>query len=147
MRSFGCSQHHASTPGCVNQQHGRVRPARTRTLRSRSYVQEFSELLGDTAGDPGHWNYAPEWFGTQASGWGRNAGDIVFYGQSKHGNGLVRSDVGHRPGSFHLTHICAGSGNISPSSTLAQHCSGQHTGMPSHSGTTEAINARVMLHA
>jgi hypothetical protein len=43
---------------------------------------QLRELLGHTAGDPGHWNYSPEWWGTQGGGWGRDAGQVVFSRES-----------------------------------------------------------------
>jgi len=46
--------------------------------------QQLLQLLGHTAGDNGHWNYSPEWWGTQGpGGWGQSAGQVVFEGQSK----------------------------------------------------------------
>lgn len=39
--------------------------------------------------DVGHWDLSPEWFGTQAGGWGRDAGEVVFRRQSALGNGEV----------------------------------------------------------
>ena len=39
--------------------------------------------------DVGHWDLSPEWFGTQAGGWGRGAGEAVFQQQSELGNGEV----------------------------------------------------------
>ena len=39
--------------------------------------------------DVGHWDLSPEWFGTQADGWGRSAGEVVFQQQSACGNGEV----------------------------------------------------------
>lgn len=43
--------------------------------------------------DVGHWDLSPEWFGTQAGGWGRDAGEVVFERQSEFGNGEVRSQM------------------------------------------------------
>lgn len=43
--------------------------------------------------DVGHWDLSPEWFGTQAGGWGRGAGEAIFQQQSELGNG----EVGGRP--------------------------------------------------
>ena len=46
--------------------------------------QQLFQLLGHTAGDNGHWNYSPEWWGTQGpGGWGQSAGQVVFEGQSE----------------------------------------------------------------
>ena len=39
--------------------------------------------------DVGHWDLSPEWFGTQAGGWGRGAGEVVFQQRSELGNGEV----------------------------------------------------------
>jgi hypothetical protein len=39
--------------------------------------------------DVGHWDLSPEWFGTQAGGWGRGAGEVVFQQKSELGNGEV----------------------------------------------------------
>jgi len=50
--------------------------------------QDFKEWLGDTGGDPGHWNLSPQWWGTQGEAWGRDEGRTVFAAQSKH-NGNV----------------------------------------------------------
>jgi hypothetical protein len=35
-------------------------------------------LLGYSGGDPGHWNFSPEWYGTQGGGWGHDPGQVVF---------------------------------------------------------------------
>ena len=40
--------------------------------------------------DPGHWKYSPEWWGTQAGGWGHDSGTTVFAQSSHCGNGEVR---------------------------------------------------------
>ncbi len=39
--------------------------------------------------DPGHWKYSPEWWGTQAGGWGHDSGTTVFAQSSHCGNGEV----------------------------------------------------------
>jgi hypothetical protein len=39
--------------------------------------------------DEGDWKYSPEWWGTQAGGWGRNAGETIFEAPSAMGNGVV----------------------------------------------------------
>ncbi|KAL0018982.1 hypothetical protein WJX79_006878 [Trebouxia sp. C0005] len=39
--------------------------------------------------DPGHWKYSPEWWGTQAGGWGHDSGTVVFAQNSHCGNGEV----------------------------------------------------------
>eukprot|EP00887_Chlorella_sp_A99_P005280 scaffold1.g5280.t1 len=49
----------------------------------------LAELLGYTGEDPGHWNYSPEWHGTQGGSWGRDEGATVFAAQSAAGNGRV----------------------------------------------------------
>lgn len=43
---------------------------------------QLRELLGYTGSDPGHWNFSPEWWGSQDGGWGRNEGVTVFHKQS-----------------------------------------------------------------
>ena len=39
--------------------------------------------------DPGHWDLSPEWWGTQAAGWGHDAGVPAFMQHSHCGNGQV----------------------------------------------------------
>ncbi|CAM6089614.1 unnamed protein product [Calypogeia fissa] len=39
--------------------------------------------------DEGDWKYSPEWWGTQAGGWGHNHGETVFEAPSIAGNGVV----------------------------------------------------------
>lgn len=39
--------------------------------------------------EQGHWSRSPEWFGTQAGGWGQGPGDVVFSKASSYGNGQV----------------------------------------------------------
>ena len=55
--------------------------------------------------DSGHWNFSPEWWGTQAGGWGHDAGLIVFDQDSQHGNGvvcqLVHSQLAHMSSGLH----------------------------------------------
>lgn len=60
--------------------------------RQKWQLRDFkASLLKATSehSDPGHWNYSPEWWGTQAEGWGHDAGSAVFRQQSSHGNGEV----------------------------------------------------------
>jgi hypothetical protein len=54
-----------------------------------SLLEKFQSFVGKSNGDPGHWNYSPEWFGTQNQGWGRSHGDILFQKESPI-NGLVQ---------------------------------------------------------
>eukprot|EP00890_Picochlorum_soloecismus_P005458 jgi/Picsp_1/5913/NSC_03270-R1_s-adenosylmethionine-dependent methyltransferase domain-containing protein len=60
-------------------------PVGEKVQDSRETVwQQLLELLGHTAGDNGHWNYSPEWWGTQGpGGWGQSEGQVVFEGHSK----------------------------------------------------------------
>jgi hypothetical protein len=43
---------------------------------------QLRELLGYTGSDPGHWNFSPEWWGSQDGGWGHNEGITIFNKQS-----------------------------------------------------------------
>lgn len=52
-------------------------------------VQRDSLLRTTDDADPGHWEYSPEWWGTHAGGWGRDAGKVLFSQQSHCGNGEV----------------------------------------------------------
>lgn len=49
---------------------------------SESVWLQLRELLGYTGSDPGHWNFSPEWWGSQDGGWGHNQGITVFNKQS-----------------------------------------------------------------
>ncbi|GJP50320.1 hypothetical protein CLOM_g9451 [Closterium sp. NIES-68] len=52
-------------------------------------VQVSSEPRRVAQVDPGRWDLSPEWWGTQAGGWGRGPGDEVFLQRSDWGNGTV----------------------------------------------------------
>lgn len=53
-------------------------------------LREFSQkLVREREVDEGDWRFSPEWWGTQAGGWGHNAGEIVFEAPSGMGNGVV----------------------------------------------------------
>lgn len=39
--------------------------------------------------DPGHWDFSPEWWGTEAGGWGRTAGTVIFQKTSLAANGVI----------------------------------------------------------
>ena len=54
-----------------------------------SLLEKLQSFVGHNNGDPGHWNYSPEWFGTQNQGWGRSHGKICFQKESPI-NGLVQ---------------------------------------------------------
>lgn len=57
---------------------------------SETVWEQVRAQFGHHNGDPGHWNFSPDWYGNvQYNGWGRNAGRVVF---EKHSalNGLVQ---------------------------------------------------------
>eukprot|EP00747_Dinoflagellata_sp_TGD_P195650 gnl/TRDRNA2_/TRDRNA2_64646_c0_seq1.p1 gnl/TRDRNA2_/TRDRNA2_64646_c0~~gnl/TRDRNA2_/TRDRNA2_64646_c0_seq1.p1 ORF type:complete len:483 (-),score=62.98 gnl/TRDRNA2_/TRDRNA2_64646_c0_seq1:62-1510(-) len=45
--------------------------------------QQLKEFLGENGGDPGHWNFSPEWWGSQVDDWGDNNGTVVFQADSE----------------------------------------------------------------
>ncbi|KAL4420428.1 hypothetical protein ABPG75_010084 [Micractinium tetrahymenae] len=59
------------------------------SLKVEGPLLGLAEALGYTGDDPGHWNFSPEWYGTQGGGWGRDAGLVVFSQDSCCGNGRV----------------------------------------------------------
>ena len=61
-----------------------------RPVRSQSRQTKTSALQCTTDdADPGHWEYSPEWWGTQAGGWGHDSGQTLFSHHSQCGNGEV----------------------------------------------------------
>ena len=86
-----CALHASCTdaPHCNASRHRFTRSLNT--LRSNLLRTRCSALASkrDDA-DPGHWEYSPEWWGTHAGGWGRDAGRTLFAQQSRYGNGEVR---------------------------------------------------------
>jgi hypothetical protein len=65
-----------------------IDPAEELAAREFTWFYSLKELLGHTGNDPGHWNYSPEWWGSQGGCFGRNEGHVVFSKMSKY-NGLV----------------------------------------------------------
>lgn len=64
------------------------------SARTKSHCAQGDRLRATAAAeenDPGHWKYSPEWWGTQAGGWGHDSGTTVFAQSSHCGNGEVRS--------------------------------------------------------
>lgn len=59
------------------------------STQDESVWQQLRELLGHTGADPGHWNFSPEWWGTQGGGWGRSEGQTVFAKSSVSHNCMV----------------------------------------------------------
>jgi hypothetical protein len=66
-----------------------TKTAKELAAREVTWFDSLRELLGHTGNDPGHWNFSPEWWGSQGGGFGRTEGHIVFSKQSKF-NGLVQ---------------------------------------------------------
>ncbi len=63
------------------------------SARTKSHCAQSDRLRAIAAAeknDPGHWRYSPEWWGTQAEGWGHDSGTTVFAQNSHCGNGEVR---------------------------------------------------------
>ncbi len=67
----------------------RAKPSATATGVSRAPAQQ----RGYGGDDAAHWNFSPEWWGTQDGGWGRDAGTTVFKQRSEHGNGEASLSV------------------------------------------------------
>ncbi|KAL4519092.1 hypothetical protein Ndes2526A_g00197 [Nannochloris sp. 'desiccata'] len=65
-----------------------IETARELAAREFTWFDCLRELLGHTGNDPGHWNFSPEWWGSQGGGFGRTEGQVVFSKQSEY-NGLV----------------------------------------------------------
>ncbi|KAL3138167.1 hypothetical protein ABBQ38_005393 [Trebouxia sp. C0009 RCD-2024] len=67
-------------------------PARSVTTHVQSQSRQTKTLAlqctTDNA-DPGHWEYSPEWWGTQAGGWGHDSGRTLFSHHSQCGNGEI----------------------------------------------------------
>ncbi len=64
------------------------------SARTKPHCAQGDRVRATTASeenDPGHWKYSPEWWGTQAGGWGHDSGTTVFAQGSHCGNGEVRS--------------------------------------------------------
>lgn len=57
--------------------------------QAEGWLQGLAELFGSSGDDPGHWNFSPEWWGSQGGGWGRDAGTPVFEADSSLGNGRI----------------------------------------------------------
>ena len=49
----------------------------------------FTELVGGHSNDCGHWNFSPEWMGSQDGGFGSDDGKPVYSAVSSCGNGQV----------------------------------------------------------
>lgn len=74
---------------CSASRHSSARSLNTlRTKLRRTKFAALSSAKDDA--DPGHWEYSPEWWGTHAGGWGRDAGRTLFAQHSHYGNGEVR---------------------------------------------------------
>jgi hypothetical protein len=65
-----------------------IETAKELAAREFTWFDSLRELLGHTGNDPGHWNFSPEWWGSQGGSFGRTDGQIVFSKTSKY-NGLV----------------------------------------------------------
>ena len=61
----------------------RAKPRAAATAFSGAPAQQH----GHEGGDAAHWNFSPEWWGTQDGGWGHDAGKTVFRRRSERGNG------------------------------------------------------------
>eukprot|EP00873_Tetraselmis_striata_P011895 jgi/Tetstr1/432159/TSEL_021616.t1 len=72
------------------------KPRAQSSAQQESVWKDLAELFGAHSGDPGHWNFSPEWWGSQGGGWGRDDGcrmldvilQMVYRAESEH-NGLV----------------------------------------------------------
>ncbi|KAL0053521.1 hypothetical protein WJX82_006974 [Trebouxia sp. C0006] len=58
-------------------------------MRSSDDCDRLRATAAAEENDPGHWKYSPEWWGTQAGGWGHDSGTTVFAQGSHCGNGEV----------------------------------------------------------
>lgn len=70
-------------------------PAWSVTMHVKSQSREtktFALQCTTDDADPGHWEHSPEWWGTQAGGWGHDSGRTLFSHHSQCGNGEVRHD-------------------------------------------------------
>lgn len=81
--SATCKDNASNYGRCVE-----VETAKQLAAREFSWFDSLRELLGYTGNDPGHWNFSPEWWGSQGGGFGKTEGQIVFSKYSKF-NGLV----------------------------------------------------------
>lgn len=79
--SSSCVQGLAPPPSCRRAQSTFGFPKRAERLYRPCATSEHH--------DPGHWNFSPEWWGTQGGGWGHDAGKVVFMQHSHCGNGEV----------------------------------------------------------
>lgn len=100
-----------------------------RALDDENPLTFVRELFGSTGDDPGHWNFSPEWWGTQNNGWGRDSGEAVFCGNSVHGNGKVGGALLSPNASVHTLldvpcteHVAAEFSNGSCLCTGDRHC-------------------------
>lgn len=64
-------------------------PSSARTKPHSAQHDRVRALAAAEEQDPGHWKYSPEWWGTQAGGWGHDSGTTVFAQTSHCGNGEV----------------------------------------------------------
>jgi hypothetical protein len=71
-----------------NQNSVEIETAKELAARDFTWFDSSREILSHTGNDPGHWNFSPEWWGSQGGSFGRTDGQIVFSKQSKF-NGLV----------------------------------------------------------
>ena len=97
VRAHQRCQHHGYT-GVLSNVLGEASKPRATTDRAHPARARY---------DPGHWDLSPEWWGTQAGGWGHDAGVPVFMQHSRYGNGQVR-------GCQCVRHIFAGASKHRP---------------------------------
>lgn len=83
--SHQCRFHRSSAPRFL------AFDVRVTSIRSRM------RLVGRVGrgSDPCGWERAPEWWGTQGGGWGRQEGEVVFEEVSRVGNGIVQVTSHH----------------------------------------------------
>ena len=88
-----------------------ARSVNTFRLAAQQSLQRGRQALSSVSddADPGHWEYSPEWWGTHAGGWGRDAGQTLFAQHSLFGNGevnlLVQAIMFGPIGSSHVTFV------------------------------------------
>ena len=80
----------AAVPAYVARRRQLSAPSSARTKPHSAQRDRVRATAAAEEQDPGHWKYSPEWWGTQAGGWGHDSGTTVFAQTSHCGNGEVR---------------------------------------------------------